>query len=126
MNADVATSCRVGKGALLDLSAWAKSCARRATELGSTRVRHFQNGRSRINPTSAVATLYQTILPTLRTTETGKPVARLALRKRKREAQVADVCMIVEGAYPYVSRGLSAWAHGVIGPQPDFQFRAVP
>src|SRR5271166_3922806 len=102
MNADAVTSCRVGKGALADLSAWAKSLARRAH----------------------AATPPQTILPTLRT-ETDKQVARLAFRKRRREAQIADVCLIVEGAYPYVSGGVSAWVHGLMLRQPDLKFCVV-
>jgi glycosyltransferase involved in cell wall biosynthesis len=56
---------------------------------------------------------------------TQRSGARPALGKRKREAQVADVCMIVEGAYPYVSGGVSAWVHGVIRRQPDLQFCVV-
>ena len=30
-----------------------------------------------------------------------------------------DVCLIVEGAYPYVSGGVSSWVHGLIRRQPD-------
>jgi polysaccharide biosynthesis protein PelF len=45
---------------------------------------------------------------------------------RKRAApDLADVCIIVEGAYPYVSGGVSAWVHGLIRRQPDLQFRVV-
>src|SRR5258708_24746344 len=55
--------------------------------------------------------------------ETEKTVARPALGKR--EAQIADVCMIVEGAYPYVSGGVSAWVHGVIRRQSDLRFCVV-
>jgi polysaccharide biosynthesis protein PelF len=36
-----------------------------------------------------------------------------------------DVCIIVEGAYPYVSGGVSAWVHGLIRRQPDLRFCAV-
>src|SRR6266849_997748 len=57
--------------------------------------------------------------------ETKNPVARLVLGKRKREMQIADVCMIVEGAYPYVSGGVSAWVHGVIRRQSDLRFCVV-
>src|SRR4029077_15723989 len=43
---------------------------------------------------------------------------------RKRAApDLADVCIIVECAYPYVSGGVSAWVHGLIRRQPDLQFR---
>lgn len=33
--------------------------------------------------------------------------------------------MIVEGAYPYVSGGVSAWVHGLIRRQPDLRFSVV-
>jgi glycosyltransferase involved in cell wall biosynthesis len=54
-----------------------------------------------------------------------RTVARLAIGKRKQDVQIADVCMIVEGAYPYVSGGVSAWAHGVIRRQSDLRFCVV-
>jgi polysaccharide biosynthesis protein PelF len=57
--------------------------------------------------------------------QTQSTIARLALGRRKREAQIADVCMIVEGAYPYVSGGVSAWVHGVIRRQTGLRFCVV-
>ena len=39
--------------------------------------------------------------------------------------QAVDVCLIVEGAYPYVSGGVSAWAHGLMRRQPDLRFCVV-
>ena len=36
-----------------------------------------------------------------------------------------DVCLIVEGAYPYVSGGVSSWVHGLIRRQPDTRFCVV-
>src|ERR1700726_3552980 len=50
------------------------------------------------------------------------PLSRLL---RKREARIPDVCVIVEGAYPYVSGGVSAWVHGLIRRQPDLRFCVV-
>jgi glycosyltransferase involved in cell wall biosynthesis len=41
------------------------------------------------------------------------------------DQQIADVCLIVEGAYPYVSGGVSAWVHGLIQRQPTLRFEAV-
>ena len=38
---------------------------------------------------------------------------------RSSERPIDDVCVIVEGAYPYVSGGVSAWVHGLIRRQPD-------
>jgi len=38
---------------------------------------------------------------------------------------IDDVCVIVEGAYPYVSGGVSAWVHGLIARQPELRFCVV-
>src|SRR5437588_2367804 len=45
--------------------------------------------------------------------------------RRRHGPPIADVCIIVEGAYPYVSGGVSAWVHGLIRRQPDLRFRVV-
>jgi glycosyltransferase involved in cell wall biosynthesis len=44
---------------------------------------------------------------------------------RRHAAPIADVCIVVEGAYPYVSGGVSAWVHGLIRRQKDLQFTVV-
>src|SRR5215472_17082468 len=44
---------------------------------------------------------------------------------RKEKGSAIDVCSIVEGAYPYVSGGVSAWVHGLIRRQPDLRFGVV-
>ena len=36
-----------------------------------------------------------------------------------------DVCLLVEGAYPYVSGGVSSWLHDLIQAQPDIRFHIV-
>jgi glycosyltransferase involved in cell wall biosynthesis len=36
--------------------------------------------------------------------------------------QKADVCLILEGAYPYVTGGVSGWAHGLIKEQSHLSF----
>src|ERR1041385_8865220 len=41
------------------------------------------------------------------------------------DRQIADVCLIVEGAYPYVSGGVSSWVHSLIGRQPALRFEVV-
>jgi polysaccharide biosynthesis protein PelF len=41
------------------------------------------------------------------------------------DRQIADVCLIVEGAYPYVSGGVSSWVHGLMRRQPDLRFEVV-
>jgi polysaccharide biosynthesis protein PelF len=51
----------------------------------------------------------------------GRHVARSASGERS----IDDVCVIVEGAYPYVSGGVSAWVHGLIRRQPDLRFSVV-
>ncbi|MCW3038429.1 MAG: hypothetical protein JWM31_334 [Solirubrobacterales bacterium] len=35
---------------------------------------------------------------------------------------MVDACLIVEGSYPYVTGGVSAWADGLIRSQPDLNF----
>ncbi len=42
-----------------------------------------------------------------------------------RNDQPVDVCLIVEGAYPYVSGGVSSWVHGLIRRQPGLRFCVV-
>ena len=36
--------------------------------------------------------------------------------------QKADVCLILEGTYPYVTGGVSGWAHGLIAEQSHLSF----
>lgn len=38
------------------------------------------------------------------------------------EKKVTDVCMIVEGTYPYVPGGVSSWVHDIIRSIPDLTF----
>jgi glycosyltransferase involved in cell wall biosynthesis len=38
---------------------------------------------------------------------------------------VYDVCLILEGTYPYVSGGVSTWVHHLIRSMPEFSFTAV-
>ena len=38
---------------------------------------------------------------------------------------VADVCIIVEGSYPYVAGGVSSWIHELIESQPHLQFHLL-
>jgi len=37
----------------------------------------------------------------------------------------ADVCLVLEGTYPYVSGGVAAWAHELLLNQPDLTFHIV-
>jgi len=41
------------------------------------------------------------------------------------EAQPADVCLLVEGTYPFVSGGVSSWVHDIIGGHPDLRFAVL-
>jgi polysaccharide biosynthesis protein PelF len=40
-------------------------------------------------------------------------------------SRVADVCLILEGTYPYVSGGVSTWTHELIGRQSHLNFHIV-
>jgi len=37
----------------------------------------------------------------------------------------ADVCLILEGTYPYVAGGVSGWVHNLVKSLPDFTFSAI-
>ena len=41
------------------------------------------------------------------------------------EAPTADVCLILEGAYPFITGGVSSWTHDLIRAQPDLRFHIV-
>jgi glycosyltransferase involved in cell wall biosynthesis len=45
-----------------------------------------------------------------------------ALPATRDAAAVADVCLLVEGTYPYVAGGVSAWVHDIINGHPDLRF----
>ena len=45
--------------------------------------------------------------------------------ERKEETEIADVCLIVEGAYPHISGGVSAWVHGLMRRQSELGFCVV-
>ncbi|MCB1734603.1 MAG: GT4 family glycosyltransferase PelF [Gammaproteobacteria bacterium] len=40
-------------------------------------------------------------------------------------ADAADVCLILEGSYPYVAGGVSSWTHDLIRAQPDLSFHLL-
>jgi glycosyltransferase involved in cell wall biosynthesis len=42
-----------------------------------------------------------------------------------RNSREADVCLILEGTYPYVTGGVSSWVHELIEAQPDLSFQLV-
>lgn len=39
-----------------------------------------------------------------------------------RNAPVADVCLLTEGTYPYVTGGVSSWIHQIISAMPELKF----
>lgn len=41
------------------------------------------------------------------------------------ESPVADICLLIEGTYPYVSGGVSSWIHSLITNLADFTFTLV-
>src|SRR5262249_45063273 len=55
----------------------------------------------------------------------GRHVAGTERGERGQPNNIADVCLIVEGAYPYVSGGVSSWVHGLIRRRPDLSFSVV-
>ena len=36
-----------------------------------------------------------------------------------------DICLILEGTYPYITGGVSTWVHTLISGLPDFDFSLV-
>ncbi|MEO5367519.1 MAG: GT4 family glycosyltransferase PelF [Magnetococcus sp. WYHC-3] len=49
-----------------------------------------------------------------------------ATRKRSAaETQEVDICMVVEGTYPYVAGGVSSWVHDIIRSHPDLNFHLL-
>jgi polysaccharide biosynthesis protein PelF len=54
-----------------------------------------------------------------------RDVARTAAPQASAEDGIADVCVIVEGAYPYVAGGVSTWVDGLIRRHPDLKFEVV-
>lgn len=42
-----------------------------------------------------------------------------------RQEKTYDVCLLLEGTYPYVSGGVSSWLHRLISGMPDLSFTAV-
>ena len=47
------------------------------------------------------------------------------LRKRKTSKKQTDVCLILEGTYPYVSGGVSTWVHQLVTSLPDVKFEII-
>ena len=45
--------------------------------------------------------------------------------KASRENDLADVCLVLEGTYPYVSGGVSTWVHQIISAIPDLRFSVL-
>ena len=42
-----------------------------------------------------------------------------------RDKPLADVCLLLEGTYPYVRGGVSSWIHRIVTALPDLTFSAV-
>jgi glycosyltransferase involved in cell wall biosynthesis len=42
--------------------------------------------------------------------------------KNYKNTEIADVCILTEGTYPYVTGGVSSWIHQIIGAMPDLKF----
>ncbi|MGB0683614.1 MAG: GT4 family glycosyltransferase PelF [Magnetovibrionaceae bacterium] len=46
-------------------------------------------------------------------------------RPPQQEGQEADVCLILEGTYPYIPGGVSTWVHDLIATQTDLSFHLI-
>ncbi|WP_417845111.1 GT4 family glycosyltransferase PelF [Thalassospira sp.] len=44
---------------------------------------------------------------------------------KKTAAQQADICLLLEGTYPYVAGGVSSWVHDIVCAMPDITFEVV-
>jgi len=44
------------------------------------------------------------------------------IRPGQKQDGVADVCLVLEGTYPYISGGVSTWVHQIISAMPDLNF----
>ncbi|MCK5897118.1 MAG: GT4 family glycosyltransferase PelF [Cocleimonas sp.] len=49
----------------------------------------------------------------------------MAQSKKKKTTQKADICLLLEGTYPYVRGGVSSWVHQLIQGLPHYQFSLV-
>jgi polysaccharide biosynthesis protein PelF len=49
----------------------------------------------------------------------------MALVEVQSGTEGADVCLVLEGTYPYVKGGVSTWVHDLIGSLPDLRFALV-
>ena len=62
----------------------------------------------------------------LRTRGRGRLVRgdrRGILRGRgRRDGRAMRICLILEGTYPYITGGVSAWVHDIIGSLPEYEF----
>ena len=38
------------------------------------------------------------------------------------DAKIADVCLLLEGTYPYVQGGVSSWVHQIVTELPEVTF----
>ena len=46
-------------------------------------------------------------------------------RMKTAKPPVADVCLILEGTYPYIAGGVSTWTHDLIRGSKDISFHIV-
>ena len=43
----------------------------------------------------------------------------------RKQKEAADVCLVLEGTYPYVSGGVSTWVHQIVSAMPDLRFSVL-
>lgn len=49
-------------------------------------------------------------------------MVELGQNTKEEDAPLADVCLLLEGTYPYVQGGVSAWVHQIINAMPEIKF----
>ena len=47
------------------------------------------------------------------------------MRKKSNKREPVDVCLILEGTYPYVSGGVSTWVHQLVTSMPEVRFEIL-
>ena len=55
----------------------------------------------------------------------GTALASFGMHDDPENAEPADVCLLVEGTYPFVSGGVSSWVHDVICGHPELTFAVL-
>ena len=55
----------------------------------------------------------------------GRDARRPRISVSDHEHPHADICLVLEGTYPYVAGGVSTWTHDLIRGLPEFKFQIL-